>query len=208
MKINAFCSIDCFVTGYSFEGGDLGSATTARDRMNCHIACIKNSDCYFSTYDTNSKNCQLKSSIVNVISKGNVQSGPKVCLTKEKAKEAMKSISCAFAGYYPSGVTTIVNNAGSIEICYKICQKASKNDCQVWTYNASDRTCTLYHWEEKKFIIKKMESLCRAMGLGWGRPIRCPIKYDLKTSPMILYKRQLVTYNPDTNPRISGPKNC
>ena len=86
--------LDCFITGYNFHGGDIGTVNSARDANNCQVECSRNWECNYWTFEPSTKKCHLKRELIQVKRNSGLQSGPKKCLKKSHFEKEMHEVSC------------------------------------------------------------------------------------------------------------------
>ena len=117
--------LDCFVSGYNFEFGDIDVISTARDANNCQIECSRNALCNYWTFELTEKKCHLKRELIKATKEPKCQSGPKRCLTKSHAEKEMQERSCLenvgvdmYGGDLPNGFSS----ASTPESCQHTCQ--------------------------------------------------------------------------------------
>ena len=122
--------LDCYVSGYNFDGGDIDVISDARDANNCQIDCSKNALCNYWTFETGEKKCHMKREILKVVKSNVHQSGPKKCLKKSDAENDMKEMS------WSQGVDLKLGDIRKLasstkETCQYHCQRQQK--CAFFT---------------------------------------------------------------------------
>ena len=122
-------------------GHDLGDPMETRDAGNCQIACSRNTQCNYWSYDPRQKKCWLKREAGSIKSNSAIQSGPKKCLEKSKTEELeIKNMKCGPAvGINLSGgeILSSLSHSTTYEKCQSQCQRTNRCIFFIVAYNVS-----------------------------------------------------------------------
>ena len=132
--------------GYDIPGHNIGDASETRDANNCQIACSRNTQCNYWSYDTRVKKCYMKREAASIKANSPIQSGPKKCLEKTKTEDLeIKNMQC--------GPAKGINLSGG-EILTSFSHSITYNGCQLQCQRTN--RCIFFIVHDNVSIVKEL----------------------------------------------------